>query len=293
MATHTFIRAKVGNGVSVRFWLDIWLGDTALRNKWPLLYRLEGYKTCSVADRTKREGNKLVIDAEWINNIQTAEELVQWVNMCEAVDCYNSSMGQDGWIWDVEGQSEFSVKGVAALLLQRYGYGSNFVIKWLSWVPLKCSIMAWRAEMNRIPTKEALAHRNIVIQDTSCSWCRATVETEVHVLVGCFIAANVWDRISTWCRIPPIFAFSIQDLLQLYKTGPGCKMKKKILHGIVMVSMWAIWKARNDTIFNGAQPSVELILSSVKSLSFLWFKNRTKCNRLVWKDWCRFPMYML
>ena len=135
--------------------------------------------------------------------------------------------------------------------------------------------------------------RNIMIQDLLCPWCRTRDETEMHILVDCLIAAMVWDCIGSWCRIPPIFAFGIKDLLQVYKTFPGCKMKKKIVHGIVVVSMWAIWKARNETVFNGKEPSVERIVSTVKSMSFLWVKNRTKCNRIVWKDWSRYPLYML
>ncbi|PWA88617.1 RNA-directed DNA polymerase, eukaryota [Artemisia annua] len=232
VAIHTYIRAKVGNGVSVRFWIDVWLDECALRDKWPLLYRLEGNKTCTVAERTKVFSNKLVMDAEWIDKIRTTDELMQWVQLCEAMNMFAVSMGQDCWKWAAEGQPEFTAKGTADLLMQRYDYGSNFVMKWVSWVPLKCSIMAWRAEQNRIPTRTTLVQRNIVIQDLLCPWCRARDETEMHILADCLIAANVWDCIGSWCRTPPIFAFGIKDLL----------------------------KARNETVFNGKEPSVERIV---------------------------------
>jgi hypothetical protein len=31
---------KVGDGTSVRFWEDIWLGDTSLANQYPSLYNI-------------------------------------------------------------------------------------------------------------------------------------------------------------------------------------------------------------------------------------------------------------
>lgn len=293
VALHTLIRAKVGNGSSVRFWLDVWLGDCAFRDKWPLLFRLEDNKTCAVADRAKVEGNKLVLTADWVRNIRTTDELSQWLQMWAAVNGYISAAGPDQWSWAAAGHDRFTVKGVTDLLLQRFQWGSNYVMKWAKWVPLKCSIMAWRAEQNRLPTRVALVQRSIVIQDRLCPWCRDVDETVTHVLADCLIAARVWDCISSWCRIPPIFAFNIQDLLQVFTTVKGCKWKKKIVHGIVIVTMWAIWNQRNETIFRGMEPSVENIVSMVKSLSFLWLKNRTRYRRLVWKDWSRYPLYIL
>ncbi|XP_022007729.1 uncharacterized protein LOC110906995 [Helianthus annuus] len=158
------------------------------------------------------------------------------------------------------------------MLMQRTVYEECFVLKWVSWVPTKCMIMVWRAEMDRIPTKAALVKRNIGITDTRCPWCNCYEETVMHVLSDCLIATNVWDEIGRWCRLDPIYAFEIKDLLEVYKSMNGSKKGKKIVHGIVIVTMWSMWKARNDSIFNGKRPNVENIVASVKSITFLWAK---------------------
>ncbi|KAI7735073.1 hypothetical protein M8C21_004942 [Ambrosia artemisiifolia] len=107
-------------GVTVRFWIDVWLEDYALRDKWPLLYRLEEKKTCTVAERTKVSSNKLMLDADWIAKIRTTDELMQWLQMCAAINRCEVSMGQDCWTWVAEGQTECTVKGTVDLLLQRF-----------------------------------------------------------------------------------------------------------------------------------------------------------------------------
>ncbi|KAJ0853619.1 putative reverse transcriptase zinc-binding domain-containing protein [Helianthus annuus] len=152
--------------------------------------------------------------------------------------------------------------------------------------------MAWRAEMNRLPTKVELVKRGVHIAKT-CVWCDYCEETSIHVLSDCIIATNVWERIGRWCGVEPIYAFEVKDLLQVYKKVTGGKMRRNIVHGVMIVTMWVLWKARNESVFNGKTAHIGDIVANVKSLSFLWLKNRSKCNNLVWKDWCRSPLYLM
>ncbi|PWA59565.1 reverse transcriptase zinc-binding domain-containing protein [Artemisia annua] len=199
----------------------------------------------------------------------------------------------DKWVWVGENNKPFSTQSVRKVIQDGVDYGSNFVLKWVSWVPLKCSIMVWRAEMNMLPTKMELVKRNVDITNTLCSWCDHCEETTIHVLADCIIASNVWDRISSWCGLDPIYAFKVKDFLGVYKTVKGDKMRRKIVHGLIMVTLWSLWVTRNDTIFNGKKPNVGDIVAKIKSISFLWLKNRSNCNRLLWEDWVRSPLYML
>jgi hypothetical protein len=41
---------KVGDGSSVRFWEDVWLGDTPLAQQYPSLFNLAQRKNVLVAD---------------------------------------------------------------------------------------------------------------------------------------------------------------------------------------------------------------------------------------------------
>ncbi|XP_076920623.1 uncharacterized protein LOC143581819 [Bidens hawaiensis] len=89
-------------------------------------------------------------------------------------------------------------------------------MKWSKWVPNKCNIHAWRAEMDRIPTRRALIRRNIRVNDIVCPLCDSGEETADNLLTGCGAVSVVWDHISRWCKVPPIFGFSVRDLLELH-----------------------------------------------------------------------------
>ncbi|KAJ0466659.1 putative reverse transcriptase zinc-binding domain-containing protein [Helianthus annuus] len=165
-------------------------------------------------------------------------------------------------------------------------------MKWISWVPLKVKIFVWRLEMDRIPTRAALRRRHINLQDVSCALCEAEEETTLHLYTGCGFTFGVWSAIGAWCKIDPIFAFDVKDLLKL-ANGRRIKEEKKIIQGIVMVSMWVIWNARNEKIFRNKGTKVRELVASIKSLSFIWLRSRSRFKKIVWKDWMVNPLYML
>ncbi|KAJ0523309.1 hypothetical protein HanIR_Chr10g0492371 [Helianthus annuus] len=58
--------------------------------------------------------------------------------------------------------------------------------------------------------------------------------------------------------------------------------------GIILITCWQIWKARNELVFSGKKPKAEEVFSAIKSIGFLWFKIRLKYNDLSWVKWCKF-----
>ncbi|XP_076881447.1 uncharacterized protein LOC143529564 [Bidens hawaiensis] len=142
--------------------------------------------------------------------------------------------------------------------------------------------------MGRIPTWEALKQRNIRIMDSVCVIREIGIESVDHITTGCLVAAVVWEHVSRWCKIPPIFGFSVRDLLELYKTIEIGETKKEALHGIVIMACWRIRKAGNEKVFNSKVVNLEEIIGDIKSLGFLWFKNKSKNRSIEWMNWCRF-----
>ncbi|KAL8248807.1 hypothetical protein R6Q59_005675 [Mikania micrantha] len=117
-------------------------------------------------------------------------------------------------------------------------------------------------------------------------------ETAEHLLIACHLASGVWQSISQWCNIPPIYAFRIRDLLELPKNYKGNKTKKNLLHAVIITVVWCIWKIRNGIVHNGISPSIGSLVEEVKSLGFLWVKNRAKLDRLDWNNWKSFNVWL-
>ncbi|XP_076955628.1 uncharacterized protein LOC143630518 [Bidens hawaiensis] len=152
--------------------------------------------------------------------------------------------------------------------------------------------MAWRAKRNRLPTKLELAKRNVDIPNKMCALSESCEESADHIFSACFVATSVWEGIERWCGLETIYAFEVRYLMEVFNFATGGKMGKRIVHGVIVV-VWCIKKARDDSIFNGKKANIGKIVASVKSLLFLWLKSRSRFKKIVWKNWCKSSLYML
>ncbi|KAJ0483598.1 putative reverse transcriptase zinc-binding domain-containing protein [Helianthus annuus] len=276
---------SVGNGSSIYFWLDPWFADQPLKLLCPNLFRLEMVKNCSVRDRL--EGGSLWL---WRHDPSTAEEISEWDNLCRQLSSVSLSNREDSWRWIGNGSSSFSIAAVKSLIISMEEFSSRNVMGWVKWVPLKCSIFAWRADLNRIPTVEVLSRRGIEVEDSLCSFCSSEGESVDHLFTACPWSAVLWQKIEAWCRIPQIFMFTFRDLFDIHNHCGKRGAEKYALQGILIVSCWCLWKARNNFRFAGKQFKVKGVFSEVKSVSYVWFKYRSKYSSISWSDWCKFVL---
>ncbi|XP_022003941.1 uncharacterized protein LOC110901418 [Helianthus annuus] len=92
---------------------------------------------------------------------------------------------------------------------------------------INVTIFMWRAELDRLPTKLALRRRSINVEDMGCSLCGEGVETVDHLFTACSVSCGVWSVVSNWCKVPQIFAFTFNDLLELRSNISGTIAKKE------------------------------------------------------------------
>ncbi|XP_022039937.1 uncharacterized protein LOC110942467 [Helianthus annuus] len=199
------------------------------------------------------------------------------------------SSGLDRWNWRYETNGSFSVSSIKQILSTMGRVRTGSVFEWNNWVPKKVGIVVWRAEMERLPTKCALARRNVQVPNLMCALCGDYEESCDHLFVSCHFAQTVWQNLAGWCRIPPIIAFGMKDLLTLHGSDPGSR-RKKVIHAVILVAFWSIWKIRNDVVFRQAVPNFTRTLDEIKSMAYLWIKNRSKVAALTWEDWNRFNL---
>ncbi|XP_076940525.1 uncharacterized protein LOC143609734 [Bidens hawaiensis] len=162
-----------------------------------------------------------------------------------------------------------------------------------NWIPVKCGILAWRAEQDRIPMKDALTKRGMAFSDDSCLFCESNKKSSSHIFTGCIFATEVWSRISAWCRLNPIFAFDVRDLLMLVKGFKMGKYEKRAMHGIILTTLWCIWIARNERIFQRKTIKAIEVVTKIKSTSYFWITNRSRHKHLDWNDWCTCPIGLM
>ncbi|KAK1437718.1 hypothetical protein QVD17_03514 [Tagetes erecta] len=192
---------------------------------------------------------------------------------------------KDDWIWIKDDSGSFTVASMRELLQDHNTY-SNQTIQWNNWVPAKVNVFGWRAVKERIATRTALRSRGIPLESTLCPLCGDHEETTTHLFTSCYIANMVWHSISSWCKIPPIFVFSVRDIFEIHNSINTTKEKRKIFQAIILTACWSLWKTRNEKIFENKNTNLAKLLQDIKSLGYTWVKNRSSFRSLIWKDWC-------
>ena len=105
-------RRRVGNGEDTRFWLDRWVGEFRLCDRFPRLFNLEGEKSATVKERGDWRTGAWVWVWDWRGNPRgrSLGELDDLKNMLsESSPGWNS---MDTWSWAMGGNGEFSVKAL-------------------------------------------------------------------------------------------------------------------------------------------------------------------------------------
>ncbi|KAJ0605054.1 hypothetical protein HanHA300_Chr02g0058651 [Helianthus annuus] len=262
---NVIIHGKPGDGRRIRFWLDIWLGTEPLKNAFPLLFALEKSKRVLIHLRLKFNGGNRTICWEWSRIPFSPEEIQEKSSLENLLHAVILDGRDDTWEWSHGAYIGFEVAVVKSWLRGAPVSDAPFEFCWSSWVPTKCNIFMWRAFLDRLPTKLALARM-------------------------LFMAMGVWNEISTWCKIPRPFVFYVNDLVHLLEHSGVSGVKKTIFHGIIIITCWRLWRARNDKLFNRKDPNVVELVAEIKSLGFLWYKYRFKGGVVDWTRWYMFDV---
>lgn len=162
-------------------------------------------------------------------------------------------------------------------------------------VPSKVVAFAWKVLLNRIPTKVNLRVRNILPLDGSemCVLCNRREETCVHLFIHCDFANSVWRRVMMWVDYDFITPPSPFVHWECWGTNFGNKAIKRGRRIIWLATLWILWKARNDKIFNGQIHEVDDVVEEVKVLSWRWLLSRTSTPVCLYYEWCWDPILCL
>ncbi|GKC22688.1 putative RNA-directed DNA polymerase [Tanacetum coccineum] len=190
-------KKKLGNGEDTRFWLDIWVGNSTLKDSYPRLFRLESIQDC-----------------RWQRQLRSSTELMELQDLQSLLSSMSLSTDKDKWECMSDPSRCFTVKG-----LRNYITNSSIPLeftptRWNKLVPLKVNIASWRIKRLRIPTRVNLDW-SIDLHSLRCPVCDEDLKTEEHVLVNCFVAKATWSEVLKWWKVPYIQINNLNDVLTL------------------------------------------------------------------------------
>jgi hypothetical protein len=134
----------------------------------------------------------------------------------------------------------FSSREAYRVLAPPRPHDASACISWKLRIPTKIRIFAYLADIDRLSTRANLFRKSCAPSDL-CAAC-ASPETGRHLFFDCRSAAVLWTRLD----VPiPDEEFSVWDL-----PAPSPFSMDVWRIGVAAI-LWAIWKSRNDLVFNG------------------------------------------
>ncbi|XP_055962303.1 uncharacterized protein LOC130015686 [Mercurialis annua] len=155
------------------------------------------------------------------------------------------------------------------------------MVNWshLIWYPgniPRCSFITWIALHNRLMTKDKLKRWNIINEDT-CSMCNGHRESRNHLLFECIFSKDVWKRVLEMLRINRNGFNWNREVVFFTRRACGRSEEAKKRRRAFTATVYCIWKARNEMVFNAKMTRVEDCFKSISVLVsaaaelFCWF----------------------
>jgi hypothetical protein len=283
----------VGNGRLTKLWKDVWVEGQRLDRRFPRLFGISVQKDHVICEVGSWINGVWRWELEWRRNFFDWEEIILH-EFLEVLARVNIKEEDDIWCWNPGGGDGFSVKStygfLDSLLNVRapLSYLETFAFKfiWKSGVLSKVSALAWQLLLDRIPTRENLRRRDVIrLLDANCPFCALEVESAQHLFLHCRFTARIWFAVLRWYGVVSVLPPSVVSSFALLVGCGSNKKRRKGLAVIWLAFVWAVWKVRNDFVFNNVVVDIEDVLELIQRLSWRWFLIKKTWGSCLLYEW--------
>ncbi|MCI05671.1 putative ribonuclease H protein, partial [Trifolium medium] len=160
------VSSVLGDGNSIGFWKEKWLGDVPFRELFPNLFIKEVDHNVVVAKRLVGNRADRSWNWQWNSDLTSHEEgdLLYLQQLLLEVEVLEDRT--HNWRWKPDNSGMFSVKSTYSLLQNgrtMREINTNMLTSlqqlWKNDIPSKVGVFGWRLLLGKLPTRAALASR--------------------------------------------------------------------------------------------------------------------------------------
>nr|GEW00252.1 hypothetical protein [Tanacetum cinerariifolium] len=182
-----------------------------------------------------KPGEEMVQHDESKNTNEGSPVDIETINSFDVGMDQNKPANELRKVCDFTGDGEFRVRDIRTTLDNLFFPSSVVATRWVKHVPIKVNIFAWRARLDRLPTRGNLISRGVLLDSSYCPNCDLATEDSHHLFLRCDLA----------------------------------KIKlKAILEGVFFTSWWHLWLFRNRLLFDTSPPKRSVLFEDIVSSSF-------------------------
>ncbi|RVX07309.1 putative ribonuclease H protein [Vitis vinifera] len=261
---------KVGKGSRIRFWTDLWCGNSVLSQDFPNLFSMAAHRNVTVEecwDQNTGQGG-------WILGL--LRDLNDWEvglvgNILAVLRDYSVTMEDDAVCWKKGEDGLFKIKYAYNVLANSHGLDFPHSNVWVGKVPTKIAFFAWEATWGKVLTLDRLQRRGWHLPNR-CFLCGCEEETINHILIHCTVAKGLWNIILALCGVQWVFPNSVKEVLSSWKGSFVGRKRKEVWKAIPLFIFWNIWKERNRLAFKGGVLDCQKLKTSLVYIIWGWAK---------------------
>ncbi|GKV27657.1 hypothetical protein SLEP1_g36796 [Rubroshorea leprosula] len=284
---------EVGEGNKVVFWSERWMGVKSLRDLFPRLFALSVKKEGKVSEMGSWEEGKWRWQLEWrrgtLGREKDEEEMLE--KMLEGVNLKEGAGDVWKWIHGLDGK--YGVKIAYDFLASSETVLENQLCKLIGCrlVPSKVAFFGWRLCLDRLPTKENLQKRGILLHEgVLCEFCNGKEEKVNHLFCLCYNAWLAWTQVLSWWGLKSVLPNTVGGMAEFFISSLGSIIGKEMGSCIFLVGAWYLWYRRNAQVFRKEEGIPENLLERMQVKTFIWIKSKVKGCVFSFHDWQSCPM---
>nr|GEW75204.1 RNA-directed DNA polymerase, eukaryota [Tanacetum cinerariifolium] len=206
-----------------------------------------------------RVGNGLLRGGTEASQLDLLQESIQNVIL--------SNM-DDRWTWDLNGECVFRVKYVRFCLDEFFLLKAAIATRWVKYILIKVNIFVWKLFLDRLPTRDNLLHRGVLVPNALCSICSSAQEDSSHLFFSCCMVTKVVRLIRRWWNIDWSPLGSYVDWLSWFNSIRFNSFLKALLEGFFYTAWWSVWIFRNQLLFSSQAHRKDVLFDDIMSRTF-------------------------
>ncbi|KAJ9687212.1 hypothetical protein PVL29_015890 [Vitis rotundifolia] len=261
---------KVGKRNRIKFWTDVWCGDSALYQRFQQLYILVANRNALVEDLWDQNVGEGGWNLRFIGDFNDWE--VEMVGeLLQALRDFRIVWEDDSVFWKGGGSGQFRVKDAYSWLDRPTNviFPKNKI--WMERVPTKISFFAWEATWGKIWTLDRLQKRGWQLPNR-CFLCACEAESVNHILIHCTVVRVIWDLVLGLVGVKWVFPNTVKEVLYSWGGAFVGRKRKKLWNSIPCFIFWTVWKERNRLAFRGGDLDIQRLKYSFVCNIWGWAK---------------------